>query len=90
MNPLMNLIGGGTAQNGTSSARQIIAKMIAAAATGQTPEQFMTNLSQENPAFKGMDFSNLESTAEKLCGKKNININDAVSKVKDGIGKLKW
>jgi hypothetical protein len=90
MNPLMQLIGGGTAQNGTGNAKQIIAKMIAAAATGQTPEQFMSNLAQENPAFKGMDFSNLESTAEKLCGKKNININDAVSKVKDGIGKLKW
>lgn len=89
MNPLMQFLGGGTVQSGTGNAKQIIAKMIAAAATGQTPEQFMSNLAQENPAFKGMDFSNLESTAEKLCGKKNISLNDAVSKVKNGISNLK-
>ena len=88
MNPLMNLFGNG--QNSSSNAKAIIAKMVAAAASGQSPSEFMNNLAAENPAFKGMDFLNLESTAEKLCGKNNINISDAVSKVKSGIGKLKW
>lgn len=90
MNPLMNFLGGNqNGQNG-GNAKAIIAKMVAAAASGQTPTEFMQNLAAENPAFKGMDFSNLEDTATKLCGKNNINISDAVSKVKSGIGKLKW
>ena len=92
MNPLFKLLSSdnNTNTNNDSGAMPLIRRMIGAAMIGQAPEDFLNGLAQTDDRFKGMDFTNLEKTAKKMCGKKNMNLSDAVEKVKSGISKIKW
>lgn len=91
MNPLFGLLNGsGNTNSNSNGAMPLIRRMIGAAMSGQSPEQFLNGLAQSDERFKGMDFSNLEKTAKEVCGKKNIDLNDAVNKVSNGIKNLKW
>ena len=91
MNPLFGLLNGfENTNNNSAGAMPLIKRMIGAAMSGQSPEQFLNGLAQSDERFKGMDFTNLEKTAKKVCGKKNIDFSDAINKVSNGIKKLKW
>ena len=91
MNPLFGLLNGsGNTNSNSGGAMPLIKRMIGAAMAGQSPEQFLNGLTQTDARFKGMDFTNLEKTAKKVCGRKNIDLSDAVNKVSNGIKNLKW
>lgn len=59
MNSLLNGMGGG--------GNNIMAQAFAAMMSGQSPKQFLMNLAKSNPQLQGLDFDNLEQTANKVC-----------------------
>lgn len=45
---------------------------------GESPQQFMQNLAKANPdKMQGLDFSNMNGTAEQLYSQKGADINKA-------------
>lgn len=92
MNPLMKLLDepgnntGNGAKNNSEDTRILIGRMIGAAMSGKSPENFLNTLAQTDSRFKGMDFTNLDKTAQEVCNKNNIDMSDAVKKVSGGIG----
>lgn len=80
MNPIMNIFGGGN---------NMLLKAVGAAMRGESPEAFMSNLAKTTPALSGLDLSNLQGTAQKLCNDKGVDINTAVQTVTTEVNNLK-
>jgi hypothetical protein len=74
MNSIMNLLGGG---NGN-----IMMQAFGAMMRGESPQSFLNNLAKTNPALKGMDFSNLQQTAQKVCQDNNIDMESKINEIK--------
>jgi len=79
-NSIMSLFGGNNS---------IMMQAIGAMMRGESPQQFMKNLANTNPALRGLDLDNLDATAQKVCrehgvdaGKLSAEITQAVSKMK--------
>jgi hypothetical protein len=72
----MNSLLGGRAGN-------IFMQAFGAMIRGENPRQFMQNLAQTNPALKGMDFNNMEKTAQDLCNKKGVNMQDKLNEIQN-------
>ena len=93
MNPLFKLLSNTDTNNNasdTSGVMPLVRRAISAAMLGQSPEQFLNGLAQTDNRFQGMDFTNLEKTAKKVCGKKNLDLSDAVNIVTSKIKSMKW
>ena len=73
MNSIMNLLGG----NGN-----IMMQAFGAMMRGESPQSFLNNLAKTNPALRGMDFSNLQQTAQKVCQDNNIDMNEKINEIK--------
>lgn len=50
---------------------------------GESPQAFLKNLANSNPQLRGLDLDNLEGTAQALCQKNNVNMNELADKIKD-------
>lgn len=50
---------------------------------GESPSTFLKNLANSNPQLQGLDLDNLESTAQALCQKNNVNMNELADKIRD-------
>ena len=74
MNPLLNLMGGGGGNN-------LMRKAFAAMLSGQSPEAFMQSLAKTDSRFQGLDFNNLENTANQLCREKGVDVNQLTAQV---------
>lgn len=48
---------------------------------GESPRQFLQNLAQTNPALQGMDFTNLEQTAQQICNSKGVDMNAKMAEI---------
>lgn len=79
MNPLIKMIN----SNNPVSNQNIMQMAIAAMMSGQTPQQFLASV----PQLQGMDFSNPQALAQKLCTERGINYNQAVQQVQTMIPK---
>ena len=77
MNSIMGMLGQG---NGN-----IMMQAFGAMMRGETPQQFLNNLAQTNPSLKGMDFSNLQQTAQKVCNDNGVDMNAKMAEVKNYI-----
>lgn len=55
----------------------IMMQALGAMMRGESPQMFLQNLAKNNPALQGMDFSNLENTAQKLCNEKGVDMEQA-------------
>ena len=73
MNSIMNLLGG----NGN-----IMMQAFGAMMRGESPQSFLNNLAKTNPALRGMDFANLQQTAQKVCQDNNIDMNEKINEIK--------
>ena len=61
----------------------IMMQALGAMMRGESPQMFLQNLAKNNPALQGMDFSNLENTAQKLCNEKGVDMEQAKAQVMD-------
>jgi hypothetical protein len=53
--------------------RNIMMLAMQAMMSGKSPQEFLRSI----PELSGMDFTNIQGTAEKLCKEKGVNIEDA-------------
>ena len=74
MNSIMSMLGGG---NGN-----IMMQAFGAMMRGESPQQFLQGLAQNNPALKGMDFSNLQQTAQQVCNAHGVDMNAKMDEVR--------
>ena len=73
MNPLIKMIN----SNNPASNQNIMQMAIAAAMSGQTPQQFLATI----PQLQGMDVTNPVALAKKLCADRGINYDQAASQI---------
>lgn len=55
---------------------------------GESPQQFMQNLAKTNPQLQGLDFSNMNKTAEELYSQRGQDINKAKNDIATNISNL--
>lgn len=75
MNSILGMLGGG---NGN-----VMMQAFGAMMRGESPQQFLSNLAQNNPALKGMDFSDLQQTAQQVCNQNGVDMNSKMAEVKN-------
>ena len=73
MNSIMNMLGGNN---------NIMLQAMGAMMRGESPRQFLQNLAQNNPQLQGLDFSNLQQTAETVCNNNGVDMNSKMSEIK--------
>ena len=72
MNPIINMLNARQGFNGGQN-RNIMMLAMQAMMSGKSPQEFLKSI----PELSGMDLSNIQGTAEKLCKEKGVNIEDA-------------
>lgn len=82
-NPMLSLLQGSQSQN------NIMMQAIGAMMRGESPQAFMQNIAKSNPQLQGLDLNNLNQTAEQLCQKNGIDINDAKSRINQYVSGIK-
>lgn len=82
---ILGLLGGG--------GNNIMLQAFGAMMQGQKPEQFLQNLAKNNPQLSGIDFSNLQQSAENLYKSKGMDIEqakkDEKAVIKESIEKMR-
>ena len=63
----------------------VMMRAFQAAMSGQNPRQFLSDLAKSDPRLQGMDFSNLQATAQNLCNQKGVDMNEAMNKLKSNM-----
>lgn len=74
MNSIMNLLG--------NSNGNIMLQAFGAMMRGESPKQFLSNLAQTNPALKGLNFDDLQQTAQQVCNQNGIDMNSKMDEIK--------
>lgn len=81
MNSIMGMLGQGN--------NNMMMQAIGAMMRGESPRQFLNNLAQSNPALSGMDFSNLEQAAQKVCDSKGVDMNAKMAEINNLVSNFK-
>lgn len=81
MNPIINMLNARQGFNGGQN-RNMMLSAIQAMMSGKSPQEFLKSI----PELSGMDFTNIQGTAEKLCKEKGVNIEDAKRMISSQIG----
>lgn len=81
MNPIINMLNARQGFNGGQN-RNIMLSAMQAMMSGKSPQEFLKSI----PELSGMDLSNIQGTAEKLCKEKGVNIEDAKKMISSQIG----
>ena len=62
---------------------KIVMSAIGAMMRGENPQTFIKNLANTEPRLQGLDLDNLESTAQALCEKNNIDMGELSDKIRE-------
>lgn len=81
MNPIVSMLNMKQALNGGQN-RNMMLPAMQAMMSGKSPQEFLKSI----PELSGMDFTNIQGTAEKLCKEKGVNIEDAKRMISSQIG----
>ena len=76
-NPILNLLQG--SQNQSSN---IMMQAVGAMMRGESPQSFLQNLAKTNPQLQGLNLDDLEGTAQELCNRNNVNMEQLADKIK--------
>ena len=79
----MNSIIGMSGQN-----NNIMMQAFGAMMRGESPRQFLQGLAQSNPALQGLDFNNLQQTAQQVCNSNGVDMNSKVEEIKKYIPRI--
>ena len=80
MNPLLSLVRGVQANP--------FMQAVNAAMRGESPEEFMKKLAQNDLRLQGLDLNNLENTANQLCELRGVDPEALKQQVKNNINNL--
>lgn len=81
MNPIINMLNVRQGFNGGQN-RNMMLSAMQAMMSGKSPQEFLKSI----PELSGMDLSNIQGTAEKLCKEKGVNIEDAKRMISSQFG----
>ena len=74
MNPVMAMLG-----NNSSLVMQAVGAMM----RGESPQMFLKNLANTNPQLQGLNLNDLQGTAQALCEKNNVNMEQLAQQIQD-------
>lgn len=83
-NSLMSILGGLGGGN-----NNIFLQAVGAMMRGESPQQFMQNLARTNPALQGLDLTNINATAQKVCQEHGVDANKLTAEIKQTISNIK-
>lgn len=72
MNSIMGMLGN----------NNIMMQAFGAMMRGESPQQFLQGLAQNNPALKGMDLNNLQQTAQQICSENGVDMNAKIEEIR--------
>ena len=78
MNSIMNMLGGNN---------NIMMQAFGAMMRGESPKQFLSNLAKNNPQLQGLNFDNLEQTAQQVCNEKGVDMPSKLQEIKNTLFK---
>lgn len=81
MSPIINMLNARQGFNGGQN-RNMMLSAMQAMMSGKSPQEFLKSI----PELSGMDLSNIQGTAEKLCKEKGVNIEDAKKMISSQFG----
>ena len=79
MNPLIQMLNNNVPMNNNN----IMQKAMMAMMSGQTPQQFLSSI----PQLQGMDISNPQALAQKMCQDRGINYEQAKQQITNSLNK---
>lgn len=84
MNPIMNMLGSMQSKNGAQN-RNVMMSAMFAMMRGQSPQDFLRTI----PELNGVDLSNIEGAAQKICSDRGVNYEDAKQMVSSQLKGMK-
>lgn len=82
-NSLMSIFGG------LGGGNNIMMQAIGAFMRGESPQTFMQNLAKTNPNLRGLDLTNINATAQKVCQEHGVDAGKLTEEIKQSIGNMK-
>ena len=79
-NSLMGILGGLGNNN-------IMLQAVGAMMRGESPQMFLQNLAKSNPQLQGLDMTNINATAEKVCRDHGVDPNKLTEQIKQSLPK---
>ena len=76
-NPLMGIFGGG---NGG-----LFMQAVGAMMRGESPQDFMRNLANTNPALRGVDLNDINGSAQRICRERGVDPDQLTAKIKQSL-----
>ena len=83
-NSLMSILGGFAGGSGNGS---IMLQAFGAMMRGESPQTFMQNLARTRPELQGMDLTDINGAAHKLCQERGIDEGKLTAEIKQAIPK---
>lgn len=65
----------------------LIMQALGAMMRGESPKQFLQNLARNNPQLQGLNFDNLEQTAQQVCKDKGVDMPSKLQEIKSSFFK---
>ena len=72
MNPLMML-----------GNNNMMMQALGAMMRGENPRSFIKNLANNNPQLQGLNLDDLQGTAQELCNRNNVDMNQLADRIRE-------
>lgn len=83
-NPLMSIFG--SIANGNGG---LFMQAVGAFMRGESPQSFMRNLANSRPELGGIDLSDINSEAARICRERGVDPNKLTEQIKTAISNMK-
>lgn len=81
-NSLMGIFSGMLSGNGN-----IFTQAVGAMMRGESPQDFMRQLANSNPALRGINLNDLNGEAQRICQEHGVDAGKLTAEIKEKIGK---
>ena len=79
-NSLLSIFGGGN---------NIMMQAVGAFMRGESPQTFLQNLAKTNPNLRGLDLTDINATAQKVCREHGVDADKLTAEIKQSVAGLK-
>jgi len=82
-NPLMNFFGG------AGGSGNLFMQAVGSMMRGESPQEFMRSLANSRPELKGLDLTDINATAQKVCRDHGVDANKLTAEITQKISAIK-
>lgn len=82
-NPLMNIFGG--MMGGSGGIGNVFMQAVGSMMRGESPQDFMRGLANTNPKLRGLDLSDINATAQRVCQEHGVDPDKLTEEIKKTI-----